>query len=76
VPAPQNPVPAWSLAGYAAAHNREKNVFDSLLNSTNPNDRNLSDQTRKRCRRGNTLLEGHPSFEAPYESTDLPAAKP
>ena len=76
MPAPQNPVPAWSLVGYATAHNGDENVFDSLLNSTNPNERYLSDQTRKRCRQVNALLEGRPSFEAMFESTGLLAAKP
>jgi hypothetical protein len=46
------------------------------LNSTNPNARYLSEQTRKRCRRVNALLEGRPSFEAPFESTGLLVAKP
>ncbi|MFT4438855.1 hypothetical protein [Caballeronia sp. 15715] len=46
------------------------------MNSTNPNERYLSDQTRKRCRQVNALLEGRPSFEAMFESTGLLAAKP
>jgi hypothetical protein len=75
VPDLGNPLPAWSLIGYAAAHSGGENVFDSLLNSACANERDPSDQTRKRFRLVNALLEAHPIFETPSETAVWRAAK-
>jgi hypothetical protein len=55
-------MPSWSVLGYAAAHSGDENVFDSVLNSAWSNRRYPSDQSRKRFRLFNALLEAHPSF--------------
>jgi hypothetical protein len=53
-------MPSWSVLGYAAAHSEDESVFDSVLNSAGSNRRYPSDQSHKRFRLFNALLEAHP----------------
>ena len=69
-------MPSWSVLGYAAAHTGRENVFDSVLNSARSNRRYPSDQSRKRCRLFNALLEVHPISKTPFETADLRGFKP